>query len=130
MAYDADGLQLTHNGGDSAGIGHYVTDDSQSTVEGSNYFDAASDRLDDKPVLIVTYDYSGTPYTALYKPTVSSGSVTLNKLVEVSKLTDNSGGTADNTIAAVSGSGDDATINDNFADLADAINELADSLGA
>lgn len=32
-------------------------------------------------------------------------------------LTDSSGGTADNTVQAVSGSRDDATINDNFADL-------------
>lgn len=41
-------------------------------------------------------------------------------------LTDNSGGTADNTVAAVSGSGDDSTINDNFADLVDEINKLRD----
>lgn len=39
-------------------------------------------------------------------------------------LTDNSGGTADTTIAAVSGSGADATINNNFADLADRANDL------
>lgn len=39
-------------------------------------------------------------------------------------LTDSSGGTADDTVAAVSGSGDDATINNNFADLAAKINEL------
>lgn len=39
-------------------------------------------------------------------------------------LTDNTGGTANTTVAAVSGSGDDATINDNFADLAVMINNL------
>lgn len=39
-------------------------------------------------------------------------------------ITDSSGGTADNTIAAVSGSGADATINNNFADLAAKYNAL------
>ncbi len=42
----------------------------------------------------------------------------------VVSLTDNSGGTADDTVAAVSGSGDDTTINNNFADLAAKVNEL------
>jgi len=39
-------------------------------------------------------------------------------------LTDSSGGTANTTVAAVSGSGDDATINDNFADLVAQVNAL------
>jgi len=39
-------------------------------------------------------------------------------------LTDSTGGTANNTVAAVSGSGDDATINDNFADLVAKYNAL------
>lgn len=39
-------------------------------------------------------------------------------------LTDSSGGTADQTIAAISGSGADAAINNNFADLADEVNKL------
>lgn len=41
-------------------------------------------------------------------------------------LTDSTGGTADNTVAAVSGSGDDATINNNFADLTAKYNALRD----
>lgn len=47
---------------------------------------------------------------------------------DIGALTDNSGGTADNTVAAVSGSGDDSTINNNFADLVDQINQLRDTL--
>ncbi len=43
---------------------------------------------------------------------------------DIVALTDSSGGTANNTVAAVSGSGDDATINDNFADLAAKFNGL------
>lgn len=39
-------------------------------------------------------------------------------------LTDNSGGATDDTIAAVSGTGDDATINDNFAELAEEVNQI------
>lgn len=39
-------------------------------------------------------------------------------------LTDSSGGTANTTVAAVSGSGADATINDNFADITAQINNL------
>jgi hypothetical protein len=43
-------------------------------------------------------------------------------------LTDSTGGTADNTVAAVSGSGADATINNNFADLIAKINALITDL--
>ena len=42
----------------------------------------------------------------------------------VTDLTDSSGGTSDGTLAAISGSGDDANINNNFADLADKVNTL------
>ncbi|MBI1296669.1 hypothetical protein GC175_17070 [bacterium] len=46
----------------------------------------------------------------------------------IADLTDNSGGTADSTVAAVSGSGADATINNNFADLTAKINALIAAL--
>ena len=39
-------------------------------------------------------------------------------------VTDNTGGTADGTLAAVSGSGADSAINDNFAELAAELNDL------
>lgn len=42
-----------------------------------------------------------------------------------STLTDSTGGTADTTVAAVSGSGDDATINNNFADILAQLANLA-----
>lgn len=47
-------------------------------------------------------------------------------------LTDSTGGTANNTVAAVTGTGDDTTINDNFADLTakyNALHALLQSLG-
>jgi hypothetical protein len=46
----------------------------------------------------------------------------------VADLTDNSGGTANDTIEAVSGSGADAAINNNFADLAAKVNALIAAL--
>lgn len=42
----------------------------------------------------------------------------------VTALTDSTGGTANNTLTAISGSGADAAINNNFADLASKVNEL------
>lgn len=47
---------------------------------------------------------------------------------DLGALTDSTGGTADAMVAAVSGTGDDATINDNFADLSAKINGLRDHL--
>ena len=49
---------------------------------------------------------------------------TVKQSAAVADLTDNTGGTADDTVAAVSGTGDDATINNNLADLAAKVNEL------
>ena len=47
-----------------------------------------------------------------------------------STLTDSSGGSADATVAAVSGTGDDATLNDNFADIVAAINDVVGKVNA
>lgn len=48
----------------------------------------------------------------------------------VADLTDSSGGTADGTIAAVSGSGADADINNNFAECAAKLAAILDVLEA
>lgn len=116
--------------GEGPGVFVYDTTDSESTVEGSSYFDSASNRLEQDAVLIVIYDTDGTPKVAMYRVSISSGSVTLNNLTNEAALTDNSGGTADDTIAAVSGSGADSTINNNFADLAAKVNALLTALGS
>lgn len=50
--------------------------------------------------------------------------------LDVDALTDSSGGTADGTVEAVSGSGADAAINNNFAELTAKYNELLDRLKA
>lgn len=48
----------------------------------------------------------------------------------VVELTDSSGGTADDTVAAVSGSGADSDINNNFADLTAKVNAVLQILAA
>lgn len=48
----------------------------------------------------------------------------------IADLTDSSGGTANDTVAAVSGSGVDADINNNFADLTAKINAILTALRA
>lgn len=47
---------------------------------------------------------------------------------DVDGLTDNSGGSTDDTLEAVSGSGADAAINNNFAELSAKIDELLAAL--
>lgn len=48
----------------------------------------------------------------------------------IGKLTNSTGGTADGTLAAVSGSGADSDINNNFAELNAKVDALIDALGA
>ena len=51
-----------------------------------------------------------------------------NDIPRVVKLTDSSGGTGDNTLAAIEGSYTQATIRNNFADLAKKLNEVIELL--
>jgi len=46
----------------------------------------------------------------------------------VTALTDSTGGTANDTLVAISGSGDDTNINNNFADLAAKVNAIRTAL--
>ncbi|MBW7990058.1 MAG: DUF2793 domain-containing protein [Planctomycetes bacterium] len=56
------------------------------------------------------------------------GGVFKSPATGVAAFTDSSGGTPGQTIGAVSGSGDDAQINDNFASLTDDINKIITAL--
>lgn len=56
------------------------------------------------------------------------GDLTSDSIAAITTLTDSSGGTANDTIAAISGSGADADINNNFADLAAKINAILAAL--
>ena len=68
-----------------------------------------------------------TPLTTGKSPKVAAeeGALILD---DISSLTDSSGGTADGTIAAISGSGDDADINNNFAELSNKVNLIISKL--
>lgn len=70
----------------------------------------------------LTSDISGTA-TGITQ-TYSSKSTT-HAARTYSTLTDSSGGTTDGTVAAVSGSGDDANINNNFAEVVSQLSNLA-----
>ena len=48
----------------------------------------------------------------------------------ISELTDSSGGSTDGTIAAISGSGADTDINNNFADITDKVNKILQVLAS
>lgn len=61
---------------------------------------------------------------------VSDTTVVTSQQSAVGKLTDNTGGSTDGTLAAVSGSGADTAINNNLAELNAKIDALVDVLGA
>jgi hypothetical protein len=75
-----------------------------------------------------TFEF-GNQYSVKFKNDIGFFSTTpVSQEADTVALTDSSGGTADNTIAAVSGSGADSDINNNFADLAAKYNALRDLL--
>lgn len=69
------------------------------------------------------YNVAPVARPAAYTQTFSTASRTHAALTSAT-LTDLTGGTANTTVAAVSGSGADATINDNFADIIAQVNAL------
>lgn len=131
MAFDNDNFTpVGGHTGHAGGVFFYETTDTPATVEGANYFDSVSNKLEDDCLLIVSADTDSGHDLRLYRPTISSGAVTLNQFGGEGTLTDSSGGTANDTITAVSGSGADSTINNNFADLTAKVNFLLQVIGA
>lgn len=61
---------------------------------------------------------------------VSGTTVVSSQQSAVGKLTDNTGGSTDGTLAAVSGSGADTAINNNLAELNAKLDAIIDALGA
>lgn len=72
-------------------------------------------------------DLSATGPGILVQATTGAN-VTVLQESDSGALTDSSGGSADGTVSAVSGTGDDTTINDNFADLTAKYNALRTAL--
>lgn len=75
-------------------------------------------------------DQDGVTNTLYANPVATGGIITDRgaKLSAVTALTDSTGGTANDTLVAISGSGDDTNINNNFADIAAKINTLISRL--
>ena len=87
------------------------------------------------PVSEVTVDGNSVPIVAGDLLIKQDGSSNLVKMLNTtftvpSALTDSSGGTGSATIGAISGSGADAGINNNFASLADQVNDLRSNIEA
>lgn len=135
MAFDSDGLQVM---GDNANISTgkasvrrawwYVTNDALSVVETDGYFDAVAGSMNTGDVILCSFDNDGTEGHKLLMVTATDTDVAVASGHGVAALTDSSGGTADGTVAAISGSGADADINNNFAELAAKVNALAAAL--
>lgn len=73
------------------------------------------------------FNATAVPQRGPYTQTYSTATLTHSNPT-ASALTDSTGGTADQTLVAITGSGDDANINNNFADLADEVNKLITDL--
>lgn len=135
MAYDGNGLQvLADNMAIGTGLGSirrffsFVTNDTLAQVETDGYFDDKADDMNTGDLILVSFDNDGTPGAKLFTVTKAAGDITLGSAHGVAALTDSSGGTADGTVEVVSGSGADAAINNNFAELAAKVNALAAAL--
>lgn len=57
-----------------------------------------------------------------------NGGATIDVNININVLTDNSGGSTDGTVGSVSGTSDDSTINNNFAELTQRLNSLINEL--
>ena len=81
---------------------------------------------------LLAFDYNGSREALKYEadgtqPLIGFlGASAVSQQTRAGQITDNSGGSVDGTVAAVSGSGDDATINNNLADILDRLNKLED----
>jgi len=80
MAFDNEKLlPMGGHTGEGGGVWYYQTSDTAATVQGANYMDAASDRLETDSLVIANQDTGGTNEVDIYQVDVSSGSVTLTQ---------------------------------------------------
>ena len=89
-------------------------------VDGTAYFDGALAHVGST---LGVFNTTPAARTAAYTQTYATATRT-HAAPTAATLTDSSGGSADQTVAAVSGTPDDATINNNFAEVTDEINKL------
>jgi sulfite reductase alpha subunit-like flavoprotein len=144
MAFNKLGLATIHHMGSIAGaagetraIHTYLTNDDAAAVETSDYFLAMGYKFKVGDVIIASLDLDGTPTLRFYVvATASTSGVTITRettavtgdQTTIAALTDSSTGTADGTIADVGASFNQATLNNNFADVAAKINAIRTAL--
>lgn len=119
----------------------YASNDAKSAIVADGYFNDAREQLQKSDLIIAVCDLDGTPDMTILRTTAvpASGNVTVataevqdvvGDQTHIAGLTDSSGGTADGTVNAVSGSGADPAINKNFAELATKVNAIIAALEA
>ncbi|MBE2191870.1 MAG: hypothetical protein IAE63_06795 [Alphaproteobacteria bacterium] len=99
-----------------------VTNDTKTVVEANGYFDGVLDNgLGAGDVIMAVLDDDGTPLLKFYFVTAGGADVAIRGIgLPITPLTDNSGGTASNTIAAIT----DAATKNAIASLAAKINAI------
>lgn len=149
MTYTASGFKtITHIGSAAGAAGSnrafhgYVTVDDAAAVETSDYFLSIYARLKVGDVIMASLDIEGTPTVRTYVvATSAAGGVTIARettavtgdQTTIAALTDNSGGSANDTIAVITnaanaGSADVGPVADAIADLAAKVNAIRTAL--
>lgn len=151
MAYVASGFKtLSHIGsvagaaGSNRALHAYVTNDTAAQVETSDYFLPIYARLQPGDIILVSIDLDGTRSVRVYVvDTSAAGGVTIKRettavvgdQTAIASLTDNSGGSASDTLADVTeannaGSADRVPTENAIASLAAKVNAIIAALEA
>lgn len=123
--------------GETRQIHTFVTNDDKAAVETANYFDALLDprRIKKGDLILVSGDVDGTEWFRIYVLDIVASHVVLSGLSAAvtltgAALTDNSGGAAATTIAAIGGTYNQAEVANAVASLAAAINKNTADIAA
>ena len=137
MAFSASQLRAISEGsalgtapGNVNQVYFYRTNDTAAVVEANAYFDGAlNNGLKAGDVIFCLLDEDGTPVFKIYHVTVGGADVTIKSMTQVARLTDSSGGTAGDTIAAIGATYDQAEVRNAVASLAAKINNIMNAIG-
>ena len=119
-------LAAVADGAVSNKIYSYATNDDKTAVEANAYFDGALDNgLNVGDLIRAIMDFDGTLLFKDYIVTAGGADVAIRgEGLPITRLTDSSGGTASNTIAAIGGTYSQTEVRNAVASLAAKINEL------
>ena len=121
MAFDAAKMALIAHGLNRKIYAYSSSADAMATILGANYLDAFAAQVAVGDVVVIQDSADLVAIVRVSARTATSVTVSYTtgwvRQAAIASLTDSSGGTADGTLAAVSGSGADADINNNFAEV-------------